>query len=218
VARSRLTDLLQSYSFWVFDASGFQGNPLFTVFDPVLGFSACTLPKISVDIETIQPGNWEYQHKVVKTAKVDAVTLSRGARYWDSDFYLWLTNAIKGIQPIRRNIVIVQFLGYRLIRKLIEGTGEAVGSKSAVDGEVLINTSGIAGVPLDRIPGRAWFCGDCIPTRYNPGDLDANSSDVTIMELDFEPEYVEEMTIATLSPVAGRAYSVGVLTGTMTGL
>jgi hypothetical protein len=45
--------------------------------------------------------------------------------------------------------------------------------------------------------------------RYKPGgDFDATSSDVSIMELDVQPEYVSELTINTVSPIAARIASL----------
>lgn len=215
MAQSRLLDMMQSYTFWVFDATGYAGNPLFSIFTPEFGFSSCSLPEISIETKVIQPGNWEFKRKVVKSADVGPLMLQRGARFYDSDFYIWITNAIKGLQPVRRNLVVIQYLGFRLIRKL----SRPEPGKSSVGAEVSLNTagaySGVAAqlgafpVPLDRIPGRAWFCGGCIPTRYKPGDLDAKASDVSIMELEIQPEYMHELTVATISPIATRSFSLG---------
>lgn len=197
MARPRLFDLMQNYPFWVFDASGFAGNVLFSVFDPVFGFNSCSTPEWNIETKDIQPGNWEYKKRAVKSADVGQVTMSRGARFYDSDFYLWLTNAIRGRQPVRRNLVLVHFIPWRPIRQLV-GTG-------------LTQTEDIAVTSLaTRIPGRAWMLYDCLPIRYKAGtDFDATSSDVNLVELTVQPEHVIEMTIATVSPVAARALSVG---------
>lgn len=209
MAQRRFLDMLQQYPFWVFDASGFEGNPLFSVFDPVLGFSSCSTPEITVETKEIQRGNWEFKTSVVKSASVSALTLQRGSRFYDSDFYNWITNAIRGIQPIRRNLVLVHYLGFRLQRSVAARAGSLEPGQSGVQGEVLLNTAGQSGLLLDRIPGRAWYCGGCIPVRYKAGgDFDANSSDVSIMELDVQPDYVHELTSSTVSPIAGRIASL----------
>lgn len=209
MAQRRFLDMMQIYPFWVFDASGFEGNPLFSVFDPVLGFSSCSTPEITVEAKDIQRGNWEFKTRVVKAADVSAISLQRGARFYDSDFYNWISNAIRGVQPVRRNLVLVHYLGFRLQRSLAARTGRLAAGQSGVQGEVLLNTAGQAGVPLDRIPGRAWFCGGCIPIRYKAGgDFDANSGDVSIMELDVQPDYIHELTTSTVSPIVARAASL----------
>jgi len=209
MAQRRFLDMMQQYPFWVLDASGFQGNPLFSVFDPVLGFSGCTTPETTVEIKDIQRGNWEFKNKVVKSADVSAITLQRGARFYDSDFYNWITGTIRGVQPVRRNLVLIHYLGFRLQRFVASRSGLIEPGQSGVQAEAVLNAAGQVGVPLDRIPGRAWFCGGCLPVRYKPGgDFDATSSEVSIQELDVQPEYVHELTITTVSPIAGRLASL----------
>ena len=203
MARLRLFDMLQSHTFWVFDASGAWGNVLFSVFDPVLGFSSCSMPEINLELREVQPGNWEHKRRVVKKADVGPITLARGARFWDSDFFVWIRNAMRGIQPVRRNLVIVQFLGFRPLSQVLAAQGYADGGKSVVGPER--GTTAL----VDRFPGRAWWCASCLPTRYKAGsDLDATNSQVSIMELEVQPEHVEELTIATTSPVVARAFSL----------
>lgn len=47
-----------------------------------------------------------------------------------------------------------------------------------------------------RIPARAWLLHNCIPVRYRPGnDFDASSGQVSIQELEVQPEYVEEFSL-----------------------
>lgn len=204
MARPRILDLLQVYPFWIFDASGFAGNPLFTILDPALGFSAITSPEVTIEHKEIQPGNWEYKRRAVKTANVSPITMSRGARFYDSDFFVWMTNAIKGLQPVRRNLVLIHFLGFR---PLAQTTGQA--DKTRYVTELGINSI------IERMPGRAWFLKGCLPTNYKAGtDFDASSSEVAIQTLEVQPEYIEELTIGTLSPFTARAFSMSVGIGT----
>jgi len=47
-----------------------------------------------------------------------------------------------------------------------------------------------------RIPARAWLLHNCIPVRYRPGnDFDASSGQVSIQELEVQPEFVEEYSL-----------------------
>lgn len=197
MARSRIFDKLQNYPFWIFDASGFAGNPLFSIFDPVFAFSASSAPEITTELKDVKAGNWEYKRRAVKGADVSPITLARGARFYDSDFYIWITNAIRGIQPLRRNIIIVQFLGIKLVTNVVQGQST--------------ESPNIAAASLiQRIPARAWYCVGCIPTRYKAGgDFDATSSEVSIMELELQPEAIEEITVATVSPIITRSFSLG---------
>jgi phage tail-like protein len=190
--------MLQVFPFWCFDASGFAGNPLFSIFDPSFGFSACTTPEVNVELREVQPGNWEYKRRAVKTADVSPIVLSRGARFYDSDFWIWIHNAIRGKQPLRRNLVLVHFMGYRPLA----ATNPPDTSGNMPDENAVTSL-------VTRIPARGWFLQGCLPTRYKSGgDFDAASSDVAIMELEFQPEFVEEMTVATVSPVLARTFSL----------
>lgn len=207
MSRLRFLDLLQVYPFWVFDASGFAGNPLLSVLDPVLGFSACTTPEVTIEHREIQPGNWEYKRRVVKTADVGSITMSRGARFYDSDFYIWLNNAIKGRQPIRRNLVLIHFFGYRPLRQAFRRDV----SDQLPDELAFMSL-------VTRLPARAWHLAACLPQRYKAGgDFDASAGDVSIQELEVQPEHVDEMTIATVSPVVARVISLGVGVGSAAG-
>ena len=48
-----------------------------------------------------------------------------------------------------------------------------------------------------KIPARAFLLKNCIPTRYKSGsDFDANSGQVSIQEMDIQPEFVEEIALA----------------------
>ena len=199
--RQRFLDVMQNYPFWVFDASGFAGNPLFSILDPTLGFSACTTPEISLELKEIQPGNWEYKRRAVKTADVSAITLTRGARFYDADFFVWITNATRGHQPLRRNLVLVHFMTYRPLRALVPPPP----GQTAAPTEIGINSL------VERLPGRAWFLRGCLPVRYKPAsDFDAASSDVSVQELDVQPEDVIELSVATASPTTARSFSLSV--------
>jgi phage tail-like protein len=200
VARSRVLDMMQAFPFWLFDVSGVDGNVLFSVLDPALGFSSITAPEITIETRDVQPGNWEFKHRIVKTADVGAVTLARGARFYDSDFYNWITNAIVGRQPLRRNLALVHFMSFRPQSQL---TGANMSFP-----DVGFIQSGL------RVPGRAWMLYNCIPTRYKAGsDFDAAASEVSIQELEIQPEHISELTLATLSPGGARAISSGIAIG-----
>lgn len=189
--------MMQSYPFWVFDASGVSGNVLFSIFDPVFGFSSCSAPEISAELKSVRPGNWEYPKHTVKAGNVNPVTLARGARFYDSDFYIWMNNAIKGIQPIRRTLVLVQFLPFRAQNQIANVNGQE-------------DDNAYLSIGL-RTPGRVWVMYNCVPTRYKAGsDFDATSSAVSIAELEMQPEYITESTIATVSPATARAFSSGI--------
>ena len=190
---------MQVFQFWLFDVSGAAGNILFSIFDPTLGFSSCSSPEITIETKIIQPGNWEFKRKVVKTADVSPISLTRGTKFFDSDFYNWISNAIRGKQPIRRDIVLIHFLPWSVQRQLAAETG-AIGIGPE------LGTTSLA----ERTPGRAWLLHGCLPTRYKAGsDFDASASNVSIAELEISPEPLDEITLATVSPLGARVASAG---------
>jgi len=47
-----------------------------------------------------------------------------------------------------------------------------------------------------RIPAKAWVLHDCLPIRYKVGgDFDAQASDISIMEIEIQPEMIEELSL-----------------------
>jgi phage tail-like protein len=186
MARPRFTDPFQSFSFWAFDAS--LPTPL-PVFSPAAGFSEMSMPEMELELKAIQPGNWYFPRQVIKKASVGPITLSKGARFNNADFWNWTTAALQGKEPLRRNIVLLQFMGTTLFKPGVElGLVEMV----------------------RRVPGRAFGLYHCLPTKYVAGSkFDARSSDVSIQELTFQPEYWTEMSMATLANGAGVAGAIG---------
>lgn len=48
-----------------------------------------------------------------------------------------------------------------------------------------------------KVPARAFLLKNCVPTRYKSGsDFDASSGQVSIQELDVQPELIEEISLA----------------------
>ena len=102
------------------------------------------------------------------------------------------------MQPLRRNLVLVHFMGYRPLANVIPKD-----TSGSFPDELALTSL------VTRLPARGWFLSGCVPTRYKAGgDFDAASSDVAIQELEVQPEYVEEMTIATISPILARTFSL----------
>lgn len=55
---------------------------------------------------------------------------------------------------------------------------------------------GIANIGI-KVPARAFMLKNCVPTRYKSGsDFDATSGQVSIQELDIQPEIVEEIALS----------------------
>lgn len=116
----------------------------------------------------------------------------------------------------RRNVLVIQFsrinFGDLKADSLI-GAGAAAGA-AAVAGTLtgLIGGAGLgaaAGAAIigsaagmgpfefaTRLPGRAWLLNNCLPIRYKSGsDFDASSGQISLQELEVQPEYVEEFSL-----------------------
>jgi phage tail-like protein len=226
VARNVISDFLQDNAFWLMDVAPIEPLAL-PVFTPIAGFSAITAPEIQLEVLDITEGNSLWRKKLVKKADVGAITLSRGTSFWDADFNRWLMAALRGttegysvgflsglggatprrdlllIQYFRRtpmNALVTGVLGGTLTTALAAAAASDLGGSSA-QAAVL---AGLAVSPLGpfelypKVPARAWLLRGCLPTRYKVGsDFDATSGQVSIMELDVQPEQVEEISLAS---------------------
>lgn len=120
MARDPSLDILQVYPFWLMDVApiGALSLPLFT---PLLGFSSITAPEMQAELTEINEVNRLFTKKTIKRARCSTMTLSRGVRFFDSDFYRWITAAITGrpqyqalFFPVggptaRRDLLLIQF-------------------------------------------------------------------------------------------------------------
>lgn len=226
MARSRLTDYLQQYSFWLMDVGPLETLAL-PIFLPLLGFETISSPEIRLETVNIPEANWPLTKKVIKHGNVAPITLTRGALFYDADFYRWIATALSGDTsgfeisgfPLlqiggvtyRRNMVLMQFFPRNLIAgssviaaTVALGAGAMIGgeiSLVASAGTILAGAAGMsAGGPFEfaqRVPAKAWWLQGCIPIRYKPGDFDAKSSQVQISELEMEIDQVEEISLAS---------------------
>ncbi len=199
--RARILDYGQVNSFNVVDIS-MDTSPAFVV--PVT-FSQCTVSELQVQTETIKEGTWYFSRKVIIGAEVSSILLSRGLLSYDSDFWRWILSAITGKMK-RKNLLLLQYSGYNPLAKYTStiglagagigllGAGVGMAGGSSVGGAL----SFIGGVTQAAvgIPNKVWYLKGCIPTRYKPGsDMDASDDAISIMELEVEMNYFEEIAL-----------------------
>lgn len=216
--RSVITDYLQAYPFWLMDVAPIEMLSL-PIFTPMAGFSAITAPEIQLETQEIAEGNYLWKRKVVKNANVSTITLSRGVSFYDSDFWRWTVYTLTG-QPFsflgltvggvtpRRDLLLMQFFpritaskaGAAVLRGSLATAASGLSTGAAVQAGGAAALGALAPGPFEfaaRVPAKAWLLGECIPTRYKVGtDFDASSSDVSIQELDIEPETLEEYSLS----------------------
>jgi phage tail-like protein len=204
LARPRVLDYMQSNNFWLMDVDP-NLNPPFFVFNPTMGFSQCSGVEIELQTEEYHPLHSPYPIHLPTKGRVGPVTLSRGARFFDTDFYRWIDRAIRGVDDFRRNILLIQMIGANAQTTEKFGLGGEFALQLLAGGGTSLALAGAASV-LDvlpfketvRVPGRAWILYDSIPVRYRAGELDASSADVTIMELEIQPRVVVEVALGSL--------------------
>lgn len=176
MARSRLDDLLQVHTFWLMDVVPTIQPPFF-VFDGSMGFESVTAPEITLSETEIEDGNALVKRVVVGKGSVSKITLRRGVRYWDTEFWSWLSDAMRGKASPRKTLALLH----------LHKVGKTIAPSALFMG---LSDQGYA-------VGRAWLLFNCLPSRYKAGsDFDAKGSEVSIAELDVTYEGFEEVNLA----------------------
>jgi hypothetical protein len=198
VARNAITDFLSDSNFWLVDVApiGNDSSPLFL---PIAGFHSITMPEINIDLQDIGPAIGFGHYKSIKAVEISSVTLTRGTRFFDSDFWNWTMAAITGDTSTaalnfrsgsrslggpspRRDLLLVHFFrNFPLPLGPVPSDAGAVAASIAAGAA----TAGLAGTfggqgqalfaagafieGVPKLPARAWLLGGCIPMRYKPG-------------------------------------------------
>lgn len=184
--RSRLEDLLRSNRFWLVDVVPSSTFPFFVLGAPFMGFQGITMPEVTLEVDEVKQVNSMYKKYLYSGGSVGVITLMRGCRVYDDTFWQWINRAVRGIDMMPRNLLLVQYTDINMSAY----TGVDVSLPVAIQ----------AWEVAQFVPGRAWLLWNCIPTRYKAGtDLDAMSGEVSIMELDVQPEAVTEMALLSVA-------------------
>ena len=164
MARSTLSDVMQNYAFWLFDVAPVDPLAL-PIFTPLTGFSAISSPEMTAEMYEVAEANWYYRKKVFQKADVSSITLSRGVRWYDSDFWSWMAATVTGntgssnvvgsaapaplqaqsvrggITP-RRNLLLVHFLS----RSPLSAELTAAAAASGLSAGIGASPTGVAAV------------------------------------------------------------------------
>jgi len=152
---------------------------MFVLGGPTMGFSGMTAPEIVLEFEEIKQLNSMWTRRTYSGGAASPITLQRGVSFGDDSFYTWVRDAQRGFNVPNKNLLAVHNSNIGLVGD----TGQIGGVLSPV-GEIL------------RVPGRVWMLWNCLPSRYKAGgDFDATSGAVSIMELEFTPDAVEEFSL-----------------------
>lgn len=184
--RNRIFDFMQNYRFWLFDLVPSAAPPYFVLGSPAFGFSSITAPEYTASVDEIKQGNSMFTRHAYSGGSVGSITLSRGVRGFDGTMWDWMHRAIKGLEITNRHMVLLHYTNINLLHS---------SSNSNKITDIMYEIGGpleIAGF----IPGKAWILWSCIPTRYRAGSgFDAMSGDVSIAELDIQPDAMVEITL-----------------------
>ena len=183
MARPRVSDLFQNYPFWLVDVSPSVRPPFVTLGGPLYGFSEISHPEITVDQARIAQLNQSFPDYTFMGASTGSITLKRGARFYDSSFFIWVDRYIQGEDSSERNLLLIHFMG-----QAFPDSNEA-----RVAGGISLGPNF---VEIVRVPGKAWMLWGCKPIRWSAGQgLDARSGEVTVNELDVQPVSVDEFSL-----------------------
>ncbi len=222
--RSKWTDYLQTHYFWAFDATGQTASPVLTPLFGFSGISAPTIQVETESFKdgtflyhrhivkgaAVAPVTFRRAASLYDSDFYDWITLAIHGQTADQT-----------VKQVRRNIVVVQFTGINLGHAQVANTvfaglvgatitaGANLGNDAIGNGFLSFNAGAAAGTGAAltglsvgpfayaaRIPARAWLLHGCIPINYVSGsDLDANSGEISIMQLEIQPELVEEYTL-----------------------
>ena len=183
VANSRIFDLLQTHRFWLLDLLPSTVFPFFVLGSPMYGFSSITAPEITLETREIKQYNSMWKQYAYSGGGVGPITLQRGTRMNDDTFYDWVKRSMRGSDRTHRTLLLIHYTGVNALKEVKGYSLDLPAPLEAWDS-------------VSYVPGRAWVLWDCIPTRYKAGsDFDANSADVSIMELELQPHAVEEIVL-----------------------
>lgn len=199
MSRKRFFDYLQNYAFHVADVTPSLRPPFFTMGTPFpYSFNSCSMPEIQLEIESFRQVCSMYQTHVVNGASVSPISMSRGVLSTDSSLYRWMSRSITGEDRVHRDLVLLHSSSFSLFHNLgqeyKDGEKPASGSNKLGHAPATLSATG-ATYGMVRMMGKGYILHNCLPTRYKAGgDLDASDSEVSIAELEVQPEYVTEFS------------------------
>ncbi len=186
-ARLVLTDYLHNMRFHV-DAVQTDGNDRLVVDGrPQAGFSTCTTPEVTVEAMEYREGQHIYTQKYPGNPSFNDCTLQRGTARQDSAFIDWIRQVVEGSGTYRATVQIKHYHRVGSLDQTFPSFG--LKAKEALD---------VFGTAATATPARIYKLYQAWPIRHKvAGDLDATSSDVSIMELDLSYEWfdLEENTL-----------------------
>jgi len=142
------------------------------------GFNQCTTPEATVEAVEYKEGTYVYTRKYPGNPTMSDISLMRGVARSDSTFWDWLRIVIEGEGEYRSDVDIKHYHRNEFLqRNRPPNAGD--------DNFTSITTESVE-------PARVYHIKQAFPIRHKvAGDLDATSSEISIMELDLSYEFFE---------------------------
>ena len=167
MARAQSTDFFHSMRFHV-DVVGSN-----LVLGPSAGFSAVTVPEMTVEAVEYHEGRDIYTKKQPGNPTFSEITMSRGVTKADSTFWLWILQIAEGSAAPGDYRVDLRIKHYH--RDSLPGPNAAGGNSTVIKSDT---------------GARIYEVYEAFPMRHKvASDLDATASEISIMELDVAFEY-----------------------------
>jgi phage tail-like protein len=132
------------------------------------GFTNITIPEVSTENVEYKEGIWLYRRKFMGDPTFSDITATQGVIKGNTAFFDWIFAAYTG-QEYRIDLQILQFH-----RDDVSGLIDYTNAQAS----------------------RIYNCFECIPLRVKPSsDLDAQSSEVALAELDIQIERMEIVAV-----------------------
>lgn len=143
---------------------------------PEAGFMSCTTPSMTVEPVDYKEGTWIYQRRFPgNVTMADDISMQRGVTRGDSSFWLWIRCVAEGSGEYRADLQINHMHREQALDR-------------KVDDRLLVNTTTINALS----PARVYHVYDAFPTSHKvAGDFDANTSDISLMEVTVSYERFE---------------------------
>jgi phage tail-like protein len=174
MARPAATDFLHSMRFHVTvldNAEGYlEGGSLQDTGMPQAGFTTCSIPELGQESVEYKEGTYIYPRKYPGNPTVSDCSFARGVARTDSSFWDWARDSVEGgtSPEYRKDLQISHYHRDAIIPAATSGA--------------VANTTQITAAKI-------YKCLECFPIRCKPaGDLDATSSEISIMEMDVAVE------------------------------
>lgn len=163
------------------------------------GFMSVTTPEATTEAVEYREGTFNYPRKFPGTTTVSDCSLQKGVVPGYSVFWAWLRIVIEGEGDYRCDMTIKHFNRNVLTNKALTGTNKASFGSS------------MATFDLSKTPTREYVLYNAFPTRHKvAADLDASSSDISIMELDVAYENFDVIENGPQDTGTSRSQGYGV--------